>query len=174
MLFCFYDSFAPLALNPIMSGSVTKNAPDIDAMTHVAATIVLHSITSNYFLMSDKASSADRAIPAIPPFRFTDSINLVCCFVGLPFFVLTSMAVKTPIVSPTISGVMVTGVMPIRSDPPGPPTPNRMYDPDSEVYAPVLFLNNGTPALDAASCISDWIMCSGLLMLMPYRLIVRG
>src|SRR5690625_7576815 len=130
-----------------MSGSVTKNAPNIDAMTHVAATIVLHSITSNYFLMSDKASSAERAIPAIPPFRFTDSINLVCCFVGLPFFVLTSMAVKTPIVAPTISVVMVTGVIPIRSDPPGPPTRNLTYEPDAEVYATVCFHTYGTPAL---------------------------
>ena len=70
-----------------------------------------------------KASSALLAIPAIPPSASIWLIKFICGLVGRPVGVLTSIPVNTPTVQPTMSDVILIGVIPIRSDPPGLQTP---------------------------------------------------
>lgn len=116
----------------------------------------------------DFASSTDLATPAIPPAFRMCSMNAFCCSVALPLAVFTSIAANTGTSIPTISGVTVTFRYPIRSLPPGLPTPNCTYLPVlGSGKLPLLFLHSLTGPRLHANLISCWMLVSLKSAAMP-------
>ena len=99
------------------------------------------------------------ATPAIPPAFCTASSHCRCSGLSLPVALLTSMLVNTATCCPTISGVMVRVVQPIKSALPLH-NPNCTGRPLRSTNVPVLLRNSLVLPLLHARRICCWMVCS--------------
>lgn len=105
------------------------------------------------------ASPTLLAIPAIPPAAATALSHCCCSGFTRPLVLFTSMLVNTAIFCPTISGVIVRLVQPIRSALPLH-RPNCTGRPLASRSVPVLLRNRRQLPLLHASRICCWMVCS--------------
>ena len=105
------------------------------------------------------ASPTLLAIPAIPPAAATALSHCCCSGFTRPLVLFTSMLVNTAIFCPTISGVIVRLLQPIRSALPLH-NPKVTGLPFISLNVPVLLRNNRQLPILHASRMCCWITCS--------------
>ena len=105
-------------VNPATQEVLAEVASGGEAEVHAAVAAAKGAFpawAATHSRTADSASSTECATPKMPPAHSTAFPNAACSLRSFAPGILTSMAVNTATVSPTISGVIFTGVQPIVS-----------------------------------------------------------